>query len=108
MRTATPVAKAALQYLWLYFLMATGAVYGLRLKTAPLDRISGRRRAGAMVLAAPLLILGLVVLILLIIGGLAVLWLLATSPILQVALGIAIVVFAIVAAYILATKARYG
>ena len=65
--------------------------------------------ARAAVLGAPVIIvLGLIFLILLIIAGFVVLWLLATSPILQISLGLAIVIFAAVMAYALAMKARYG
>lgn len=71
--------------------------------------IASRRRVAASVLGLPLLmIIGLVILILIIIAGLAFLWLLATSPILQIALAIAIIVLAIGGAAIFYAKARYG
>ena len=97
-------------FLWLYLAaVVLGSVAAFRLTSVPdLKHVFARRRTGAAVLGAPLLIVGLVIVILLIIGGLAFLWLLATSPILQIALGIAIVVLAGAAALILYTKARYG
>lgn len=103
--------QVALQdpYLWIYFGIVLLAGYALTLKTvpAPLSRL-WRRRVGAAVLGGPLLVIGLIMVILLIIGGLAFLWLLATSPILQIALGIGIIILAVAAAAIFYTKARYG
>ena len=96
--------------LWLSLAAILGAAALFRAKTFPDPKqvFGGRRRTGAAVLAGPLLIVGVILVILVIVGGLVFLWLLATSPILQLALGVAIVILAGAAALILYTKARYG